>query len=56
MLISKQYITNTGTEGYENRIEKNIGFNYVYRYWNPCLLYLGSCETIEPNQNQDGKK
>ena len=56
MLISKQYITNTGTEGYENRIEKNIGFNYVYRYWNPCLLYLGSCETIEPDKLEDTKK
>ena len=56
MLISKQYLTNTGTEGNENRIEKNIGFGYVYRYWNPCLLHLGYCETIEPDYKQEEKK
>ena len=56
MLISKQYLTNTGTEENENRIEKNIGFSYVYRYWNPCLLHLGYCETIEPDKLEDAKK
>lgn len=43
-LISKQYLSNTGTGNNENRVEKNIGINYVYRYWNPCLLGLGKCE------------
>lgn len=50
-LVSKQYLTNTGTEGNENRIEKNVGINYVYRYWNQCLLGLGKCETITPPDN-----
>lgn len=45
LLISKQYLTNTGT-GNENRVEKNIGVNYTYKFWNPCLLGLGRCEDI----------
>ena len=56
LLISKQYVTNTGTEGNESRVEKNIGFSYVYRYWNPCLLHLGYCETIEPDYQQGEKE
>lgn len=55
-LISKQYITNTGTEGNENRIEKNIGFNYIYRFWNPCLLGFGYCETIAPTNETSKEK
>lgn len=56
-LVSKQYLTNTGTEGNENRVEKNIGVNYVYRYWNPCLLGIGSCETIpDPNESRSDTK
>lgn len=43
-LISKQYLTNTGTEGNENRVEKNVGINYTYKFWNPCLLGIGHCE------------
>lgn len=49
LLISKQYISSTGTEGNENRIEKNIGLNYTYRFWNPCLLGIGHCETVHPS-------
>ena len=49
LLISKQYLTNTGTGGNENRIEKNVGFNYGYKFWNACLLGIGNCETISPN-------
>lgn len=45
-LISKQYLTNTGAGGNESRIEKNIGLNYSYKYWNACLLGLGHCETL----------
>ncbi len=48
LLVSKQYLTNTGTEGNENRIEKNVGVNYTYRFWNPCLLGIGHCESIAP--------
>ena len=56
-LVSKQYLTNTGTEGNENRVEKNIGINYVYRYWNPCLLGIGKCETIQnPYEKKDETK
>jgi hypothetical protein len=51
LLISKQYLTNTGTEGNENRIEKNIGVNYTYRFWNPCLLGIGHCESITPTSD-----
>ena len=47
-LVSKQYLTNTGTESNESRVEKNVGINYVYRYWNPCLIGIGHCETIDP--------
>lgn len=54
-LVSKQYLTSTGTENNENRIEKNIGINYVYRYWNPCLLGIGHCETINPNEHESTK-
>lgn len=53
-LVSKQYLTNTGTEGNENRVEKNVGINYVYRYWNPCLLGIGKCETIPYPGQQSG--
>ncbi len=56
LLISKQYLTNTGTESNDNRLEKNIGINYVYRYWNPCLLGIGRCEEINVQQNQPEAK
>ena len=49
LLISKQYLTNTGAAGNENRLEKNVGFNYGYKFWNACLLGIGNCETISPN-------
>ena len=48
LLISKQYMSNTGTESNENRVEKNIGINYTYKFWNPCILGIGSCETVRP--------
>ena len=48
LLISKQYSTNTGTENNESRIEKNIGINYTYKFWNPCLLGIGHCENVRP--------
>lgn len=40
-LVSKNYLTTTEED--ENRVEKNIGFNYSYRFWSPCLLGLGKC-------------
>ena len=49
-LISKQYLTNTGTDVNENRLEKNVGINYIYRFWNPCLLGLGKCEDAEESE------
>ena len=53
MLISKQYLTNTGTESSEmSRIEKNIGIDYTYRFWNPCLLGIGRCESIDSSSKQ----
>ncbi|MCQ2105168.1 MAG: hypothetical protein MJZ26_05180 [Fibrobacter sp.] len=59
LLIQKQYLTNTGTTGgNENRMEKNVGINYTYRYWNPCLLGLGKCESVysQPNEEKEDKK
>lgn len=55
LLISKQYLDNTGTESSEPRVEKNIGINYVYRYWNPCLLSIGNCETYDANEKSNEK-
>lgn len=52
-LISKQYLTNTGTDDNSaSRLEKNVGIDYIYRFWNPCILGLGHCESIELNANQ----
>jgi hypothetical protein len=49
LLISKQYQSNTGTESNNaNRVEKNIGINYTYKFWNPCILGIGHCETVRP--------
>ena len=49
LLISKQYASNSGTESNnESRVEKNIGINYTYKFWNPCILGIGHCETVRP--------
>ena len=48
-LISKQYLTNTGASSNEIRLEKNVGLNYGYQFWNACLLGVGYCETISSN-------
>lgn len=48
ILIAKQYQSNTATNDNENRIEKNIGINYSYKFWNPCILGIGHCETVRP--------
>ena len=49
LLISKQYTSNSGTEtNNESRVEKNIGINYTYKFWNPCILGIGHCETVRP--------
>jgi hypothetical protein len=56
MLNSKQYLTSTGA-GSNDRLEKNIGINYVYRFWNPCLLGIGRCEAIEsPSKQKEDSK
>ena len=57
MLTRKQYITNTGAGSNADRLEKNIGINYVYRFWNPCLLGIGRCEAIEtPSKQKEDSK
>lgn len=56
VLTSKQYLTNTGTETNESRLEKNVGVNYVYRFWNPCLLGIGRCEGMQIENNKQNKK
>ena len=57
MLTSKQYLTNTGAASDDPRLEKNVGINYVYRFWNPCLLGLGHCESMQTatEQKEDAK-
>ena len=56
MLISKQYLTNTGTESNDaDRIEKNIGVDYVYKFWNPCLLGIGRCEAMQTKSKEGSK-
>lgn len=54
-LISKQYLDNTGTESNAYRVEKNVGINYVYRYWNPCLLNIGKCNAGKSNETKQDK-
>lgn len=49
-LVSKNYLTTTEED--ENRVEKNIGFNYSYRFWSPCLLGIGKCAEAK----KDGAK
>lgn len=58
MLTQKQYLTNSGTDRDEDRLEKNIGINYTYHYWNPCLLGIGRCESIgsQHNASQETKE
>lgn len=56
-LISKQYLANTGTEDNSaSRLEKNVGVDYVYRFWNPCIFGIGRCEAIEDNKKAEDKK
>ena len=52
MLTSKQYLTNTGAASNDARLEKNVGINYVYRFWNPCLLGIGRCEGMQASTKQ----
>lgn len=42
-LVSKNYITTTDEDA--NRLEKNIGFNYSYKFWSPCLFGIGKCKS-----------
>lgn len=44
-LVQKSYLTTTDED--ENRLEKNIGFNYSYKFWSPCLFGLGKCAERE---------
>ncbi|WP_304039321.1 hypothetical protein [Fibrobacter succinogenes] len=46
-IVRKQYQFNSGDDN-DSRIEKNIGVNYTYKFWNPCILGIGHCETVRP--------
>ncbi|SIO11753.1 hypothetical protein SAMN05720758_1500 [Fibrobacter sp. UWB11] len=46
-IVRKQYQFSTGEDN-DSRIEKNIGVNYTYKFWNPCILGIGHCETVRP--------
>lgn len=56
ILKSKQYISNTGTSNSESRVEKNIGFNYSYRFWSPCILGFGQCKEKQNPIDEETKK
>lgn len=49
-LVSKNYITTTDEDA--NRLEKNIGFNYSYKFWSPCLLGIGKCKALSPREKE----
>ena len=46
-IVRKQYQFNSGEDN-DSRVEKNIGVNYTYKFWNPCILGIGHCETVRP--------
>ncbi len=49
-LVSKNYITATDED--ESRLEKNIGFNYSYKFWSPCLFGIGKCKALHPREEE----
>lgn len=49
-LVSKNYITTTDED--ESRLEKNIGFNYSYKFWSPCLFGIGKCKALAPRDKE----
>ncbi len=49
-LVSKNYITATDED--ESRLEKNIGFNYSYKFWSPCLFGIGKCKALAPREKE----
>ena len=51
-LISKNYITTTDED--ENRLEKNVGFNYSYKFWSP--RFFGFNKTAEEKKKEKEKK
>lgn len=51
-LISKNYITTTDED--ENRLEKNVGFNYSYKFWSP--PFFGFNKTAEEKKKEKEKK
>jgi len=56
-LVSKRYVTALESDENENRIEKNIGFNYTYHFWSPCLFGIGRCpERKATEQKEETKK
>ena len=53
MLVSKQYQIQSSTQETSNYLEKNIGLNYSYRFWSPCLLGIGNCKEYEENSKTE---
>ena len=51
-LISKNYITTTDED--ENRLEKNVGFNYSYKFWSP--RFFGFTKSAEEKKKEKEKK
>ncbi len=49
-LVSKNYINATDED--ESRLEKNIGFNYSYKFWSPCLFGIGKCKALAPREKE----
>ncbi len=55
MLVSKQYYGTAGSQDTENRLEKNIGVGYSYKFWAPCLFGIGNCNEWENDEKENSK-
>ena len=53
MLVSKQYHANSNTQDNENRLERNLGFQYTYKFWSPCLFGIGECLDYSEIKNEE---
>ena len=45
-LVARRYPATVEARS-ENRVEKNIGLLYTYRFWDPCILGIGRCAPLE---------
>jgi len=43
-LVARHYILTAESAGDETRLEKNVGLIYSHKFWDPCILGIGSCK------------